>query len=427
MVRAKNALLPVITAKDWADIDFAISEQVDFIAISFVKTSDVVKNLKSYINARSTHPIEVIAKIESLDSIPNMRDIIQVSDGIMVARGDLGAQVPIHDVPALQRDIVYQCRQMSKPVIIASHLLNSMIEFPTPTRAEVADISDLVRQRADAALLSSETAIGSFPDKSLDVSCSARRLCPFLPYVRSCTWIPMTSPHSFTFSNRPPIPSYYPFLSFAQTLRSVMTRIEEWVREEKFGKVELLPLTEGGADGRISDQLCRNAAEMANSLGATAIFVYTRRGYMARMLSRYRPDCPIFAFTPDQSVRRRLNMSWGVCPFRLEFSGDPEENVERSFRLMVTRGLVKPGDLVVLLSDLGLTRQGQQIQKEGAVRSIQVRRVAHPEGKEEKAEKAAQFSTAGTNGAGESLKDRLLRMEQEQDSAGQAGDAVAKS
>lgn len=112
IVRARNALLPVITAKDWSDIDFAIQEQVDMIAISFVKSSDVVKNLKSYINARSPVSIEVIAKIESFDSVPNLRSIILASDAIMVARGDLGAQVPIHDVPALQRDIVYQCRSV---------------------------------------------------------------------------------------------------------------------------------------------------------------------------------------------------------------------------------------------------------------------------------------------------------------------------
>jgi len=319
IVRARNAMLPVLSSKDWKDIDFALAENVDFIAVSFVKTADVMNNLKSYVASRSDNPVEVIAKIESFDSVPNVQEIVEASDGIMVARGDLGAQIPLEDVPSVQKEVVMRSRQQGKPVIVASHLLQSMIEFPTPTRAEVADIADVVRQRADALMLSGESAIGAYPEKALGV------------------------------------------------LRQVSTRIEEWVRQEKYGEI-VLPQIAKFKDGRVSEELCASAVAMANALDASAIFVYTRRGYMANFLSRCRPDAPIFAFTDTQEVRQHLNMRWGVMPFRLDFEDDPEVNVSRTFSLLKVRELVKPGDLVVVVSDI--RPPGQDV-----VRSAQIRRV----------------------------------------------------
>jgi pyruvate kinase len=319
IVRARNAMLPVLSSKDWLDIDFAISEGVDFIAVSFVKTPDVMNNLKSYCGARSGRPIEIIAKIESFDSVPNLQDIVEASDGVMVARGDLGAQIPLEDVPSVQKEVVMRCRQMGRPVIVASHLLQSMIEYPTPTRAEVADIADVVRQRADALMLSGESAIGAYPEKALGV------------------------------------------------LRQVSTRIEEWCRQEKYGEI-VLPDIAKGQDGRVSEQLCAAAVELANALDASAIFVYTRRGYMANFLSRCRPDAPIFAFTDSQEVRQHLNMRWGVMPFRLDFEADPEANVSRTFSLLKARDLVKAGDLVIVVSDI-------RPENQDVVRSAQIRKV----------------------------------------------------
>ncbi|KAL3148513.1 hypothetical protein ABBQ38_013952 [Trebouxia sp. C0009 RCD-2024] len=283
IVRARNSMLPVLSSKDWVDIDFAIQMDVDFIAVSFVKTADVINNLKSYLSSRCDKVIEIVAKIESHDSVPNAQDIIEASDGIMIARGDLGAQIPLEDVPSVQKEIVMRCRQQGKPVIVASHLLQSMIEYPTPTRAEVADISDVVRQRADALMLSGESAAGAYPDKAVAV------------------------------------------------LRAVSGRIEEWCRQEKYGQI-MLPQLAPNADGRVSEELCASASAMANNLGASAIFVYTRRGYMANFLSRCRPDCPIFAFTDQQDVRQRMNLRWGVMPFRLDFAANPEENIEITFK-----------------------------------------------------------------------------------------------
>ncbi|KAK9806482.1 hypothetical protein WJX73_001862 [Symbiochloris irregularis] len=319
IVRARNAMLPVLSAKDWKDIDFAIAQDVDFIAISFVKSADVINNLKSYVLSRAAKTIEIISKVESFDSVPNIQEIVEASDGVMVARGDLGAQIPLEDVPSVQKEVVVRCRQVGKPVIVASHLLQSMIEYPTPTRAEVADIADVVRQRADALMLSGESAAGGFPDKCINV------------------------------------------------LRVVSMQVEEWCRQDKHGQI-LLPQIAKAPDGRVSEVLCNSAATMANQLGAAAIFAYTRRGYMANFLSRARPDCPIFAFTDKQEVRTRMNLRWGVMPFRLDFDADPERNVERTFQLLKRRGLVHAGDLVVVVSDL-------RPSGDGPVRTAQIRHV----------------------------------------------------
>ncbi|PPR84752.1 hypothetical protein GOBAR_AA35960 [Gossypium barbadense] len=345
---------------DWLDIDFGIAEGVDFIAISFVKSAEVINHLKSYIAARACgSEIAVIAKMESVDSLKNLEEIIQASDGAMVARGDLGAQIPLEQVPSAQQKIVQLCRQLNKPVIVASQLLESMIEYPTATRAEVADVSEAVRQRADALMLSGESAMGQYPEKALAV------------------------------------------------LRSVSVRIEKWWREEKCHEaMELLDVGTLFADS-ISEEICNSAAKMdnfnfgsilssfvvalnsllnisfgffgyglltfrgqtgsplgrfsmfrstlpafANNLEADALFVYTKTGHMASLLSRCRPDCPIFAFTTTTSVRRRLNLQWGLIPFRLSFSDDMDANLNKTFSLLKARGMIKSGDLVIAVSDM---------------------------------------------------------------------------
>ncbi|PUZ68674.1 hypothetical protein GQ55_2G048000 [Panicum hallii var. hallii] len=305
IVRERNAMLPTISSKDWLDIDFGIAEGVDFIAVSFVKSAEVIKHLKSYIAARSRgSDIAVLAKIESIDSLKNLEEIIRASDGAMVARGDMGAQVPLEQVPSIQQKIVQLCRQLNKPVIVASQLLESMIEYPTPTRAEVADVSEAVRQRADALMLSGESAMGRYPEKALSV------------------------------------------------LRSVSLRIEKWWREEKRHEALELQGVSSSFSDKVSEEICNSAAKMANGLGADAVFVFTKTGHMASLLSRCRPDCPVFAFTTSTSVRRRLNLQWGLIPFRLSFSDDMESNLNRTFSLLKARGMIQSGDLVIALSDM---------------------------------------------------------------------------
>ncbi|GAB2210217.1 hypothetical protein Drorol1_Dr00015477 [Drosera rotundifolia] len=305
LVRESNAMLPTISSKDWLDIDFGIAEGVDFIAVSFVKSAEVMNHLKSYIAARSRDgETAVIAKIESIDSLKNLEEIIRASDGAVVARGDLGAQIPLEQVPSIQQKIVNLCRQLNKPVIVASQLLESMIEYPTPTRAEVADVSEAVRQRADGLLLCGESAMGQYPEKALAV------------------------------------------------LRNVSLRMEKWWREEKRHEVMELPDVTSTFPDRISEEICNSAAKLANNLEVDAIFVYTKTGHMASLLSRCRPDCPIFAFTTTPSVRRQLNLQWGLIPFSLTFSEDMESNLNKTFSLLKARGMIKSGDLVIAVSDM---------------------------------------------------------------------------
>ncbi|KAG2632058.1 pyruvate kinase isozyme A, chloroplastic-like isoform X1 [Panicum virgatum] len=305
IVRERNAMLPTISSKDWLDIDFGIAEGVDFIAVSFVKFAEVIKHLKSYIAARSRgSDIAVLVKIESIDSLKNLEEIIRASDGVMVARGDMGAQVPLEQVPSIQQKVVQLCRQLNKPVIVASQLLDSMIEYPTPTRAEVADVSEAVRQRADALMLSGGSAMGRCPEKALSV------------------------------------------------LRSVSLTIEKWWREEKRHETLELQGVSSSFSDKISEEICNSTAKMANSLGADAVFVFTKTGHMASLLSRCRPDCPVFDFTTSTSVRRRLNLQWGLIPFRLSFSDDMESNLNHTFSLLKARGMIQSGDLVIALSDM---------------------------------------------------------------------------
>ncbi|KAJ9538058.1 hypothetical protein OSB04_030791 [Centaurea solstitialis] len=298
----KHHELPTLSAKDWSDIEFGTSEGIDFIAVSFVNDAAVIEHLKDYLLAKNKS-VKVLAKIECLESLKNLEEIVEASDGIMVARGDLGVEIPLEQVPALQEEIVDLCRRLNKPVIVASQLLESMIEYPTPTRAEVADVSEAVRQSADALMLSGESAMGSFGLKAISV------------------------------------------------LRIASTRMELWSREVNRVQKFLPPLGVSLPD-RIAEQICNCAGQMANKLEVDAIFVYTRHGEMASLLSRNRPNPPIFAFTNEDSTRMALNLQWGVVPIAFDLSDDMDANVSRTTDLMKAKGMVKAGDAILVVSDV---------------------------------------------------------------------------
>ncbi|XP_077233983.1 pyruvate kinase isozyme A, chloroplastic-like [Tasmannia lanceolata] len=319
----KNFGLPTLSTKDWDDIDFGISEGVDFIAVSFVKDANDIRHLKNHLASRSSEFIKVLAKIESLESLENLEDIVGASDGIMVARGDLGVQIPLEQIPTVQERITHICRQLNKPVIVASHLLESMVEYPIPTRAEVADVSEAVRQYADALMLSGESAIGSYAEKALSV------------------------------------------------LRTASERMELWSREENRQSLLMQCQLAASLPDRIAEQICNCAVEMANNLGVDAIFVYTMHGHMASLLSRNRPNPPIFAFTSKSSTRKGLNLQWGVIPLGLELSDDMENNIGKSFDLIKMRGILKAGDVVLVVSDVAPTDATPAV-----FQSIQVRTIA---------------------------------------------------
>lgn len=244
-----------------------------------------------------------MAKIETLESLKNLEEIVEASDGIMVARGDLGVEIPLEQVPTVQEEIIDLCRQLNKPVIVASQLLESMIEYPTPTRAEVADVSEAVRQCADALMLSGESAMGPYGLKAISV------------------------------------------------LRMASTRMEISSREVNQAQRFLPPLGVSLPD-RVAEQICNSAGQMANNLEVDAIFVYTNHGEMASLLSRNRPNPPIFAFTNENSTRMALNLQWGVVPITFDLSDDMDANISRTTDLMKAKGMVRAGDAILVVSDV---------------------------------------------------------------------------
>jgi len=310
-IKGKSSSLPTITKKDWEDINFGIENGVDFIALSFVKDSKSIVNLKNYLKQKQVN-IQVIAKIESAQSLSCLEEIIDVADGVVVARGDLGAELPIEQVPLLQEKIINSCLLKRKPVIVATHLLESMIENPTPTRAEVTDIFLALKQKADALMLSGETAVGNYPFKSVSV------------------------------------------------MDEVIKKLEKEIflnKERKF-----FPET---FDAKI--EIAKASSFLAMNLNVSAIVVFTRRGYMASLVSSFRPSVSIFAFTNMSSVKRKLNLFWGVTAFRIDFSKDPEKTIKKAIKILIERKYLKENDKIIIVSDI-------LIEKE-YVETIQIRKI----------------------------------------------------
>ncbi|XP_074573102.1 pyruvate kinase isozyme G, chloroplastic-like [Curcuma longa] len=287
-VRGKSATLPSITEKDWEDIKFGMENQVDFYAVSFVKDAKVLHELKDYLKSHNAD-IHIMPKIESADAIPNLDSIISASDGAMVARGDLGAELPIEDVPLLQEEIIRKCRSMRKPVIVATNMLESMINHPTPTRAEVSDIAIAVREGADAIMLSGETAHGKYPLKAVKVMHN----------------VALKTEWSISKTVGDPIP--------AKMIQAV---------------------NEDSSPSHTSAMFAFHATTIANTLG-TPIVVFTQTGSMAVLLSHYRPSSTIFAFTNNEIVKRRLSLYHGVTPIYMEFSNDAEETFSRAIKFLL--------------------------------------------------------------------------------------------
>ncbi|XP_010445402.1 PREDICTED: plastidial pyruvate kinase 2 [Camelina sativa] len=314
-VRGKSATLPSITEKDWEDIKFGVENKVDFYAVSFVKDAQVVHELKKYLQNCGAD-IHVIVKIESADSIPNLHSIITASDGAMVARGDLGAELPIEEVPILQEKIINLCRSMGKAVIVATNMLESMIVHPTPTRAEVSDIAIAVREGADAVMLSGETAHGKFPLKAAGV------------------------------------------------MHTVALRTEATITSG-----EMPPNLGQAFKNHMSEMFAYHATMMSNTLGTSTV-VFTRTGFMAILLSHYRPSGTIYAFTNEKKIQQRLALYQGVCPIYMEFTDDAEETFANALATLLKQGMVKKGE------EIAIVQSGTQpIWRSQSTHNIQVRKV----------------------------------------------------
>eukprot|EP01024_Parvocaulis_polyphysoides_P017226 TRINITY_DN17614_c0_g1_i3.p1 TRINITY_DN17614_c0_g1~~TRINITY_DN17614_c0_g1_i3.p1 ORF type:complete len:456 (-),score=70.65 TRINITY_DN17614_c0_g1_i3:328-1695(-) len=335
-IRGKTVSLPSITDNDWADINFGIDVGVDYYALSFVKDAETIYELKKYLALKGAK-IGVIAKMESADSVKNLDSVLDAVDGAMVARGDLGAELPLEVVPYWQSKIIQGCRKRGKPVIVATNMLESMIKNPQPTRAEVSDIAIAVREGADAVMLSGESAYGSFPFKAVEAMAKVA-------------------------------------LRTEQSLKAY-----EGLR--RHGSEEAAPIdwiipperrSAHTTNAYLSEMFAYHATTMANMIH-TALMVFSRKGNMPALLSHYRPDYPIFMLTENESILRRLALYHGVYGAKLTFEPTAEDTFDKAIELFLAQKLLRPGQRITIV------QSGRQpIWRATSTHAIQVRKIPEP-------------------------------------------------
>lgn len=301
-----TAILKVssLTEKDKKDLELGIELQVDYVALSFVRRAADIRSIKRILKDTSSD-IPVIAKIERYEALKNIDEIIDASDGVMIARGDLGVEAPLQAVPLAQKRIIRQANIAGKPVITATQMLKSMVENPRPTRAEVTDVANAVLDGTDAVMLSEETAVGHYPVESV----------------------------------------------------SMIAKIAEQVEQSR-EFIDLMKNRTLKAERVVADSVSHAACNMADELEAAAIITPTFSGRTARMISRYRPRQPILAICSSESVLRRLSLVWGVTACCEENLGTTDEIFEAGEQLARTNGLAKKGDLVVITAGVPVGVRG---------------------------------------------------------------------
>ena len=286
--------LPGITKKDRDDIIFGIEQGIDFIAASFVRDAEAVKEIRAILKEHNAEHVDIIAKIENSEGIENIDKIVSAADGIMVARGDMGVEIPAYEVPHVQKMIVEKCNQKYKPVIIATQMLDSMIRNPRPTRAEVTDVANAIREGADAIMLSGETAMGKYPVEALKMMAQiAESTEQYLDYDM--------------------MPEY-------RTLRG---------------------------DANVSSAVGVAAVRTATNLEADCIVTPTMSGQTARLMANFRPKQPIYAVTPNAWAQRKMQIYWGVTPLRGYQEDTTEHIISHAMYVVKREGYVREGDMVV--------------------------------------------------------------------------------
>lgn len=302
--------LPALTEKDRTDVTLGVELGVDFVALSFARKKRDIDELRRFLKKLQS-PAAVIAKIEDQSAVSRIDDMIRAADAIMVARGDLGIEIPMEELPIIQRRIVKRCLRLGKPVVVATHLLESMINNPVPTRAEITDVANAVFEQADALMLTGETTSGRYP-----IECV-----------------------------------------------KVLNRVA--LRTERSGGAGF------GSDALREDTRQKTVAaavSLANSIARSKILVFTRHGTMARYVSNLRPEhAPIFAVTSSEKVYRQLALCWGTFPIRLDFTEDPNATIEAAEKFLRKAKLILPNDQLVIISDV---RAGQAL-----VDCVQLRQV----------------------------------------------------
>lgn len=297
--------LPGITEKDANDIVFGIEQGIDFIAASFVRKASDVLEIRQLLEEHNAPHIQIISKIENQEGVQNLDEILEVSDGLMVARGDLGVEIPAEEVPLVQKRMIKKCNYVGKPVITATQMLDSMQRNPRPTRAEASDVANAIFDGTDAIMLSGETAAGKYPVESV------------------------------------------------QTMSRIAVRAESALEHR-----EIFIRQSAAQQTTITEAISQSVANSALDLDAKAIITPTESGYTARMVSKYRPKSTIIAVTRNEQVMRRLCLIWGVLPIQ----GEEARNTDEMFQLAVDdsikAGLIRLGDLVIITAGVPVGRSG---------------------------------------------------------------------
>jgi Pyruvate kinase len=287
--------LRALTDKDLADLEFIIEQQLDWVALSFVRSVKDLVILRSKLDEKKSKT-KIIAKIEKPEAITNIRDIILESDAIMIARGDLGVEMPVEKVPMIQKDLIRKCMHRAKPVIVATQMMESMIDRVKPNRSEITDVANAVLEGADAVMLSGETATGEHP------------------------------------------------VLVVETMTKIIKEIEatayQYDREEMMKPQPHSP-------SFLSDAICYNACKMALDVNADALLGMTQSGYTAFMLSSYRPKAQLFIFTKEKSLVPQLSLSWGVRAFYYAEEESLDDIINDQIDILKQRGYIKNGDVVI--------------------------------------------------------------------------------
>lgn len=286
--------VPALTEKDEKDVEFGIKHGVDMIAASFVRTAEDVRMAKRLI-AKHRSDAWVIAKLEKPQAIERLEEILDVADGVMVARGDLGVEVPPEKVPTIQKHIIRRAAEWRKPVITATQMLESMVENPRPTRAEASDVANAIFDGTDAVMLSAETASGKYPREAVLI------------------------------------------------MGRIIDEAESHAEDNLLRRRHKRPLS-------ISETICESVAHAAQDLDMRAIAVYTETGTTARLISKYRPQCWIYALAPRRTVCARLNLMWGVHPVLCEIEQQAEDMVSNAEEMLLRKGAVKQSDVVAIVA-----------------------------------------------------------------------------
>jgi pyruvate kinase len=299
---------PALTEKDLSDLEFCIEQELDYLALSFVRTAAEVIELKKLLAQREVS-IQVIAKIEKPEAVEAFAEILVAADGIMVARGDLGVEINSEKVPLIQKHIIRQCNLAGKPVITATQMLESMVNNPRPTRAETSDVANAILDGTDAVMLSAETASGDYPCEAVEM----------------------------------------------------MVRVAVDVERDPQLKEQFFhPLSEQSNAPSLTESIGQAACRVAENVGAAAILAFTQTGSTAALVAKYRPPMPVYAVTPTLAVRRRMALYAGVRSIRVDIEGDTEAQIRSVDAAVLEAGVLSKGDIVVItmgspLSDPGTT------------------------------------------------------------------------